>query len=159
MSSHFYQYPSVVVTSTEVATAANAASSLPSLLKVIAGWDGSNVRVIKTDTSGNLVTSQATKDCKFTNRYDYSGGSVTTGSWVQLIASTTSAISEIEIFDSSGQTLELGVGGSGSEVRKLLITPGGNGRIPCVIAAGSRISIRAVSATASVGENDINAYG
>jgi len=91
-------------------------------------------------------------------RNDYASTPVTTGAYVQLIASTTSATSEIEIFDSSGQTMVLAVGGSGSEVDQLNIFPGGNGRVPLLIPAGSRVSVKAVSATANVGEIDINLY-
>jgi hypothetical protein len=160
MAVHFYQYPSIVVTNAgEVATAANGAGTLPSLLKVVAGWDGTNVRVVRTDATGAMVTVSSYLDSSETIRNDYSVTPVTTGAWVQLVASTLSDVKEIEIFDSSGQTLELGLGGSGSEVRKIIIFPGGNGRIPCQIAAGSRVSIQAISANASVGEIDINFYG
>lgn len=92
------------------------------------------------------------------NRKNYASGSVTTGAWVELVASLSDSVNEVEIFDSSGSTLELGIGGSGSEARTMLIFPGGNGRVLLHIAAGSRVSIRAVSATASLGENLINFY-
>ena len=61
--------------------------------------------------------------------------------------------------DSSGQTLKLALGGAGSEVDKFLITPGGNGKIKFRVPSGSRVSIKAVSATASTGEIDINFFG
>jgi hypothetical protein len=64
----------------------------------------------------------------------------------------------LEIFDSSGQTMELGMGASGSETRIALILPGGNGQIPILIQQGTRLSVRAVSGTASSGELDLNAY-
>lgn len=91
-------------------------------------------------------------------RNDYTSTAVTTAAYTQLIASTAAAYSAVEIFDSSGQTLRLAIGGAGSEVDQFLIFPGGNGRIPYSIASGSRISIRAVSATANVGEICINFY-
>ena len=93
-----------------------------------------------------------------TVRNDYSSTNVTTGAWVELIASTASEINELSIFDSSGETLELGTGAAASETRLMLIFPGGNGREPVQIPSGTRVSIRAVSATASVGELDINFY-
>lgn len=40
---------------TEQATAANAAAALPALLKVVAGWDGVNVRPIGTTAAGAVV--------------------------------------------------------------------------------------------------------
>lgn len=93
-------------------------------------------------------------------RLVYSSTNVTTGAWVQLLSSVgTIAITEIEIFDSSGETLELGVGAAGSEVSNSYIIPGGNGRIPMQISALSRISVKSVSATANSGELIINFYG
>jgi hypothetical protein len=94
-----------------------------------------------------------------TARRDYSTGSVTTGAWVELIPSLGSQAQDIEIFDSSGQTLEIGTGAAASEARLFIVMPGGNGRIPVRIASGTRISIRAVSGTANVGEICINLYG
>lgn len=93
-------------------------------------------------------------------RLVYSSTNVTTGAWVQLLSSIgASEIKEIEIFDSSGETLELGLGAAGSEISQVYVFPGGNGRIPIQIAAGTRLSIRAVSATANSGEIVINLYG
>ncbi len=39
---------------TEPATAADNAASLPAVVKVMAGWDGTNVQAVKTDSDGNL---------------------------------------------------------------------------------------------------------
>lgn len=93
-------------------------------------------------------------------RLEYSTTNVTTTAWVELLLSVGSDnISEIEIFDSSGETLELGVGPSGSEVSQIYVVPGGNGRIPVSLSSLSRLSIKAVSATANSGEIIINLYG
>lgn len=92
-------------------------------------------------------------------RLDYTITSVTTGAYVQLKASLAAAVKEVEIFDSSGQTLLFAVGGAGSEVDKFYIIPGGNGRLPVTIAASSRIAIKAVSATANTGEIAVNFLG
>jgi hypothetical protein len=120
------------------------------------------------------ITNQATKvsvvagtvgvqngiDYRSRVRLVYSTTNVTTGAWVQLLASVGStAIKEIEIFDSSGETLEIGIGAAGSEVSESYIIPGGNGRIPLQIPEGTRLSVRAVSATANSGELIINFYG
>lgn len=89
-------------------------------------------------------------------RLAYSSTSVTTGAWVQLIASTAAEINSLMLFDSSGQTLELGTGAAASEARVLIIPPGGfDGPVPLRIASGTRVAIRAISATASVGEINI----
>ncbi len=110
----------------------------------------SDQSAIATKSGGSTVVNKS--------RNDYTSTSVTTSAYVQVLASTSSAISAIEIFDSSGQTLVLATGGAGSEVDQMYILPGGNGRIPFTIAASTRVSIKAVSGTASVGENTINYY-
>lgn len=95
-------------------------------------------------------------------RNDYTSTSVTTGAYVQLFASAavTNAVNIVEIFDSSGQTLELGVDAAGgvSYSRVALIVPGGNGQINLRISSGSSVAVRAVSATANTGEIDVNLY-
>lgn len=92
-------------------------------------------------------------------RNDYSGVNVTTGAWVQLIASTAADIAALTIFDSCGQTLELGTGGGGAETRRLIIPPGGiDGQLQLAIPAGTRVSIRAVSGNCTSGEIDITGF-
>ncbi len=108
------------------------------------------------NTTAWLVRQAGKTSANAPARNDYSSVNVTTSAYVQLVASTTSLTTEIEIFDSSGQTLALAVGAPASEVIQCYIFPGGNGRIPLAIPASSRVSIKAVSATASSGEVDIN---
>lgn len=88
----------------------------------------------------------------------YSSTNVTTATWVQVISSLSFAADAVEIFDSSGQTLVLGVGAAASEVVWLIIPPGGNGKVPVFIPQGSRISLKALSGTASSGEFDMTLY-
>jgi len=89
-------------------------------------------------------------------RNDYSLVNVTTGAWVELIASTASATNGITLFDSSGQTLELGAGAASSENRILIIPPGGiDGFLRLEIPSGTRVSVRAISGTANSGEIDL----
>ena len=88
----------------------------------------------------------------------YSSTNVTTSAYVQLVASTTSVTNMIEIFDSSGQSMIIGVGASGSEVVQLYTLPGGNGQVPLAIPAGSRVAIKALTASATSGYLTINFY-
>ncbi len=81
---------------------------------------------------------------------------VTTAAYTQLVASTSAEINSIEIFDSSGEELVLAIGAAASEVNTLYVFPGGNGRVELAIAAGSRISIKAISAATSSGTLLIN---
>lgn len=103
--------------------------------------DSSTIRV----TEGSRAYSDSA-------RYDYSGGSVTTGAWTQVLASTAAATNYICITDQSGQIMELGTGAAASETRVFLIARGFSGCIPLRIAASTRLSVRAVSATASTGD-------
>lgn len=82
----------------------------------------------------------------------YSSTNVTTAAYVELIASTSDIINEVHIFDSSGQTLVLAFGAAASEVNKLYIFPGGNGPVSLRIPLGTRLSVKAISANATVGE-------
>lgn len=91
-------------------------------------------------------------------RNDYTGTPVTTGAYVQLVAATAAAINCLDVFDSSGQSLVFAVGAAAAEVDQFYISPGGNGRIELAIPAGSRVSVKAVSANATVGELLINSF-
>jgi hypothetical protein len=102
------------------------------------------------------VTTQLGSSVVTTHRRDYSSSSVTTGAWVELVASLSAQVNKLDIFDSSGETLELGTGAAASETRLILVTPGGNGLLPVQIASGTRVSLRAVSATANTGEIVLN---
>jgi hypothetical protein len=89
----------------------------------------------------------------------YSSTNVTTAAYVQLVASTSAAIKKLQIFDSSGESLYLAVGAALSEVDQIFIFPGGNDIVDLAIPAGSRISVKSVSATISSGELLINCLG
>jgi hypothetical protein len=91
-------------------------------------------------------------------RLDYTGTNVTTAAYVQLVASTTSTANQLEIFDSSGEALILAVGAAASEVDQFYILPGGNGKVELSIPAASRVSIKALTATASSGYIIVNFY-
>ena len=86
-------------------------------------------------------------------RLAYSSSNVTSGAWVQLIASTAATINQLKIFHSCGYGIELGTGAAASETRKLLIPPGGfDSDVNLAIASGTRISLRALSTTCDTGE-------
>lgn len=86
-------------------------------------------------------------------------GNITSGAWVELIASTSQAVTKINVIDTGGEALEFGVGAAASEVRKVAIPPGGfEGNIDISIPAGSRISLRAVGDTSEVGRFILNAW-
>lgn len=133
---------------------------IPTSSTLVGGTSSGTLVPIKVASDGTVAVSGATTQSggayATSARNAYASVNVTTGAWVQLIASTAAVINCLTVFDSSGQTLELGIGAAASETRTLIIPPGGlNGCIPLRIAASTRISIRAISATASVGELDL----
>lgn len=117
--------------------------------------------VLPTDSGGQgeMATNCCARVYSDSARLDYSGSPVTTGAWTTLVGTTSKSITALYIFDSSGETMELGVGPSGSESRVMIIQPGGpDGAVEMVITQGSRISVRAISNTASVGEINITTF-
>lgn len=94
----------------------------------------------------------------YKDRHDYLSVNVTTAAYVELIASTAAIIYKLNIFDSSGQTMILATGAAAAEVDLLYIPPGGfNAPMEIYIAAGTRLSIKALSANATSGEVVLNA--
>lgn len=120
-------------------------------LATSAKQDTGNTSLASIDTK--LTTNRQGRSYADSARLDYTGTNVTTGAWVQLIAATAADINELLIFDSSGQTMELGTGAAASEARKLIIPPGGlSHAVSLRIASGTRVAIRAISGTAIAGE-------
>ena len=89
---------------------------------------------------------------------NYASTSVTTAAYVQLVASSTATVNMVHVFDSSGQAMILAVGGAGSEVDQLYVPPGG-GDFNLSIPAGSRVSIKALTANATSGYILVNLLG
>ena len=89
----------------------------------------------------------------------YSGTNVTTSAYVTLVAALNGDTNEIDIFDSSGETLVLALGPAGGESDVLFIMPGGNGRGKLILNKDARLSVKAVSADALVGELTMNLLG
>jgi hypothetical protein len=109
---------------------------------------------IPVTTSGG-VSAQTVKETVFK---DYSIFNVGTVNWSEIIASTSDVIKSWSIFDSSGEVLELGVGGIGVEQRFAYIQPGGGDIIIHQLPVGSRISIRAITGNVTEGNLVINAW-
>lgn len=143
-----------------LSSSATPGSAIPSRAVLTAGSDGTNARAISTDTSGNqnvniVSTTTAARTSVALARNVYSTTNVTTAAYTQLIASTSNTINQLYIFDSSGQTLVIATGAAASEVDQAYIVPGGNGILNLTIASGTRVSVKAVSATATSGELNI----
>lgn len=133
---------------------------LPASGGSVAGGTSANpVRVDPTGTTTQPVSIGAMAYADSV-RKDYSGGSVGTGAWVQLIAATAATIKAFWLWDSGGFAMELGTGAAAAETRILLIPPGGfSDIIPIGIPSGTRLSVRGVGGTASTGELDFTGVG
>lgn len=130
--------------------------------------DDGNLQPIKVESDGTVVTSGGGGGGGGTTpldgrtsvaliEYDCQSTPVTDSAYAEILASSTDIINKLDVFNSTGATLYLAVGGSGSEVNKIFIYPSGNDE-DLKIPAGSRLSIKAVSGTsASVGVIRINA--
>lgn len=81
----------------------------------------------------------------------YASTNVTTGAYVTLFASTPITTSKLEILDTSGKILKLAVGAAGSEIDLCTVPVSGTVIVPTYIVAGTRISIKAIDASATTG--------
>lgn len=152
----------------DTANVSSTGSTSPSVSTSVAGVYNSTLPTVTTghgvalqvDVSGRLITApQQGRSSSNAPVYNaYTSTNVTTSAYVQLVASTTAATNMIEIFDSSGQSLILGVGPSGTEVVQLYTLPGGNGQVPLSIPAGSRVAVKALTGNATSGYLVINFY-
>jgi hypothetical protein len=88
---------------------------------------------------------------------NYGTTNVLTSAYTQLIASTTTAATFVDIFDSSGQGMILATGTAGSEVVLAYVPPGGD-QIVVTIPASTRIAIKALTANATSGYILLNLY-
>lgn len=89
----------------------------------------------------------------------YSTTNVTTGAYVTLSSSTPSSTSNLVIVDTSTQLMKLAIGIAGSEID--LCAFQGNGSpviVPAYIPQGSRLSLKAISASATSGFNVVSYF-
>ena len=131
------------------ATLAAASAKLPATLgqKTSAG----SLAVVMASDQTSLPTAEAGYvRAHAPTRIDYTGSPVTTAAYTTLVASASAAIKQLQIFDSSGQTLVLAIGAAASEVDQIYIPPGGT-IVNLAIPASTRISIKAVTANATSG--------
>lgn len=124
-------------------TNAVSATNFPSAVDVNVGQAGASTpRYIQAghDITANILANN-----------NYGSTNVTTGAYVQLISSTVSALSMVCISNSSGSIIKMATGAAASEVDRLYIPGGGSACYQVSIAAGTRISMEALDATASTG--------
>lgn len=84
-------------------------------------------------------------------RHDYASVTVTTGAYVQLVASIGARVRRLCITDTSGRALYLAFGAAASEVDQIIIPNGAADQIDLEIPAGTRLSIKTIDANATKG--------
>lgn len=83
---------------------------------------------------------------------DTSSTNITSGAWVEMIASLQYACSGILIHNSGAQPIRVGVGAAASEVNLGLVIPiGVSILVPVELARLSRVSLRSMGSTQSSG--------
>ncbi len=100
--------------------------------------------------------SLAAVDTTGVNVFSYAGTNVTTGAYVTLAASTPHNVSRIQVCDTSTKMLKIATGGAGSEKDLFIIQLSGCVVLPVTIPSATRLSIKAIDATASAGYNVIS---
>jgi len=128
---------------TGAATAANQATIISELQDIEAAIGAGNV--VEVQNKVNL---------------SYSSTNVTTSAYVEIVATTSGAITSMTSFEGSGQGMILATGAAAAEVDLLYIPPGGiDGQLNVSIPAGVRLSLKAITATASSGRFIANFMG
>ncbi len=121
-----------------------AVSNLPTTADTNAGAAGSST--LREVAAGRSLTTVV-------GTYAYSGGSVTTSAYTQVIASTSAAITRLHVYDNSGSSIIVATGAGGAEVDRIYLPPGGSPfPYEVTIPASTRISIKALDiATGTTG--------
>jgi hypothetical protein len=144
-----------------LASSGTIGTTVPIRTIQVGGSDGTNLRTLSTDTTGNLnvnIVSSAVVSGRtsVTNTVtNYTSTNVTTSAYVTLISSTANTINQENIFDSSGQTLYLSYAAScgalATGTNTIIIVPGGSGLISWQIPSGNCVGVQAQSGTANTG--------
>jgi len=103
---------------------------------------------------GSMLASPAMAEQTAYNAYATTN--VTTAAYVQVISSVSYATNQVQIQDTSGQIMILALGAPGSEVDTWLIPSTFAGTVNVNIPAGSRVSLKAKTASATTGTFLIN---
>lgn len=132
-------------------------------LGVVNGVSGFNSIGTFVTGYGNAVVAPKISRVPTASIYhDYSTGNVTTAAWSSFVteagSTTLNSFSKIEIFDSSGEVVMLGVGAVASEIVQMLIIPGGNGMVEWSNSLALRISFKAKTTNITSGILIINFY-
>ncbi len=150
------------------ATAANVDWMLYELpaITTVAGWRDGPIALGTSGPTGSAtvapspVTPIPVVSYVDSVHWDYGTGPITNAAWTEVKASTAGAISLLCTFSGNGFPVYLGIGAAGVEAIAMLIPPGGiSNQFELTIPAGSRLSLKAVTANSLVdGEFDLTGF-
>ncbi len=86
----------------------------------------------------------------------YASTNVTTSSYVELVASSPITVSKLQICDTSTKLLKIATGAAGSETDICTVQVSGCVVVPYFITSGTRLSIKAIDASATTGYNTLS---
>jgi hypothetical protein len=109
-------------------------------------------------SSSTVPTSSVGKTPADKNYLDLSSTSITTVAYRTIIAATAAAATVMEIFAPWGEVVVVAFGAAAAEVDQFYVTPGGNGPVSIAIPAGTRISMKAITANVAAGYLIVNLY-
>ncbi len=92
------------------------------------------------------------------NVFSYAGTNVTTSAYSTLVASTPYDVTKIELCDTSTKVLKIATGAASSEHDAFTVWVSGCVVLPAIIPAGTRLSIKAVDASATAGYNTLSFF-
>jgi hypothetical protein len=140
----------VRTSSSQLPTALGQTTMANSLSVAIAS-NQSAIPVSGTVTVGQLdVVDQLDANVLDTSSTNINGSA---GAFVQVVASTASAVKALRIADTTGEFIGIYTGAAASETLKAIIEPGMADTLPATIAAGTRITLRSMgSSTISTGK-------
>jgi hypothetical protein len=152
-------------------TAANGAASLPNSIGVVGGYDGTNVRVVKTDAAGQVyVTGSITASSAYlsvvdlldTPLLDASSTAIpgSASNSLQVVASLAAQVRKVQVLDTTGGFYGVYSGAVSSPTLLFVVGPGSDQTIEMNISAGTLISLRSLTTSAiSSGNVAINFIG
>lgn len=91
--------------------------------------------------------------------HSYSSGNVGTSAYVEITPSTPISCSKLELTDSSGKMVIVAKGLAGSEVDLGVCPVSGSIVIPIYLPPGTRLSLKAIDASATTGFNAVSLIG
>jgi len=95
-----------------------------------------------------VADANATNDILASYEIDFSDIDGSGGSLYEVTAATSDDVKQILLYDTTGISISLYTGGSGSETLKTLVGPGNDMVLPIQIPSGTRLSIRATGSSA-----------